>query len=854
MVFWISSGPDQLEKFKSNVGPDIYEKLLNKEADYHEVSRAMEAIGKVDARKVYELDASVKYANARVRPGRFYSEKEVTMPNPALARLGVDETGVRASAMAKLEQVAKSGGHTISPERAQAIVDQVVDNKRMASLALENRAKAGKIDFRDPELGSKLIDNYLTHKPNPAVVKGMRKYDEVAGILDTEDTLTKEADNSFRAAGLSKFDPGGYRRSIRTDLEGANKQVAQNFRERLAEKGYTADQIEKIVKKTGAETLFVQNSTIASLMRLHESDGLVLNKGFLGLLEKKGVKLSEQVLENGQVVRKFYATTPEAKPYVDKVSYWFIPREHGSVAGYIHQYNRVFRSTVLLRPDYYLQNYYDGMLKNYVQGVQIEDYVKMSKVFSGQGTVKIQGETVQAKQVLADMESKGVFSHGSMAEIFDQSMRMAKKMAADGMPVKGQNSVQQLYHWVQKVGGHGEDWLRGAMYLNRIEKGYAPQMAMLDIEKFHFDFSRTTKGIDQFRLFMPFFQATGKTLMIAPEMLGKNPAAFNYFQIQMMNSIERAFNDPTETEALYEMLPSWRKFQDPIMGPRLGDLLGGNSWIYAMMKNSRQAQQGLPQDQVFFKFPAGFDILNPVMAWEQQVLKQGVVSGPLPSALATLFLGLDPFTGKNVDVSRDSISLANRFKEAGKSMLLTGLGMPNTIKMIQQHLRLTDPEYFTPDALLMLNGAFGKFGGVENVDRDFILRMKMLDAGRKQLYKDLIGSVMAEQQGRSTALMVAGSPVGEALSQKFEAKTSLDIFNAMIRSQQEMGTKVAARDYILTKNSKNLVEMINGLNAQVKQLNENYVAVRRSILEAKRRGLTDDQLVKQDIDGEDLDK
>jgi hypothetical protein len=199
--------------------------------------------------------------------------------------------------------------------------------------------------------------------------------------------------------------------------------------------------------------------------------------------------------------------------------------------------------------------------------------------------------------------------------------------------------------------------------------------------------------------------------------------------------------------------------------------------------------------------------------------------------VASLLYGYDPFSGKTIDVAKDAPGFVGRLKYITKQTLLGELGMPNTVKYLQEKFGMKDPETMTPAAALMLNGSFGKFMNIDNVDREYLMKLHALDKGRKAAYQTFKSAVMNENFGNTSALGGArfGS-MGLAIADGIEPFTPVDAYNHFLNIQKDVVKTEAAREYLSTHKASDVAKVIEGMNQQIKELNENYVAVRKAQL------------------------
>lgn len=800
----------------------------------------------------------------------------VTRKRAEEAVLGLEEAPLREQILARVEKAAKEEQVALSPERANDIVDSTMLLKRKNAEGMEAAMRAGKIDV-NRDLSTQMVQNYFVHRVDDRVLKAMRPGKKLDAVFAVADDAERDAAKAIAKKGLNEFDGNLMYRTNRNTVREANERLRQS------------DLANKTMSDAGVTEWFVEDPFVATYMRTVDAKMAAYDKELIDLLETRGLKYTRRA-DGSRMLEPTAnrATAPELwkqqQDMAGKVNYWIVPRQTGNMTAFFNWYNKVFRANVLFRPDHYLQNWAEGMYKNFAQGVKMEDYVTVSKVMHGDPNafLTINGKTVKASELKKTILEWGVRQGNSMEEIIENTMFMAKRISGEGGKIFAESkrglSPSKLLDGVREMGGRGENWVRESMFVNRLNQGYSPMMAAFDVEKFHFDYAKTTKSMDVLRRYIaPFIQHPIKTLQIAPELVGSNLRATNFIHNNFMRGLERAFNDPTSTAMIGTLAPSWLQMQNPRYTESSGDFkaahdraaqftadyLGPNSWLAKAMTreaNSMVSATGLPTNQTVLKLPIGLDALNQFASWEQQVMNGGPLSGPVLNSAMALIYGYDPFQGKTVDIIAGEPNGEQRIKAALQTAFYSALGYPNLMRAIKQYAPgLPDPEGMTPTAALMIHGSVGKFVRIENLDRQYIMRLKVLESQQKEAYKKLIGTILSESAGKSYAMSAAGR--GKVLERLFDTvtpKTARDVheelrakqFESVVQSQAaNILTQMRTGKYV-PGSLEDMVSEVKGINLAIKEMNENFETLRSNILQEAREGKTADQLVDEGINGQ----
>jgi hypothetical protein len=718
-----------------------------------------------------------------------------------------------------LEQAAKKGVQ-IESNRLEQIADAGKKIKDENALDIQERVGGGLlfVDPKKPEAVEGLIENYLVHKISPEAKAYARKNPELAAAAQ-EAILAKRIRNDLRESTLSTFDSGKYSRKIQTTLEEANSIMKD---------------------KTGVAKWFIDDPLVATAMKRADTKRLLRDKELIEKISKHGIPKSEALkkgLRDYRPIRipEYRGSLPSddlvfPPKIADKIGYYVTPRETGQFVSYLDSYNRLFRTFALAKMDYYMQNWGENVFKNWVQGVKLSDYADLVKISKGRGDIDIGGKKIPAIELRRQIQKYGIDSGGQFVEGLEPALFAAKKMMRERVkegirnPIRGAaDAVKSGFGLVREAGVRGENYTRRALFLNRLKKGMSAEAAALDVEKYLFDFSRTTKSMDTLRRFYdPFIQAAIKSAYIMPEMLLKAPEKYNFLHNNMMGALEAAAQDPVTASEVKAILPYYRQIQDPIVGP----ILTGNNWLYKIFTNT----SGEPREElggktaVLFKAPIGADILNRFALWDQEVGKQGGLISPLIRSFAIYATGRDPFTGKNIDPPNNAADTARRLNYAFNSTLESAVPFPNTLKLIKQELGIGDVQYFTPRAVLLLHGNLGKFVNVTNLDKEYFFRKLSFHRAHQGLMKEMVSRLTAEMQGRTADLRVSDKPfLKRVLDEVNQYSSSRNTYSKILKNRRDAAATLGLGEHLSEGGS--LVEIIRDikdLERQNKLLNKQY--------------------------------
>lgn len=754
---------------------------------------------------------------------------------------------------------AKTLGLTVNPERVNQMAEVGARIKQENNMDLAERVSAGLVE--DPK--SRTIENYLVHKISPEAAEFIRKAknknSRISELLNGSDPaemaaaieearLQKQVNSVTKGSQVSTYDSGSFKRGLRTTLDQANEYMRA---------------------KTGVQKWFIEDPVLATAMKRAETRKLIRDKELLDVASKYAVvpsgvgemnqlrKLGYANIAHPELAAKGYSANGKSivtamypKEIASKLGYYITPREVGNISAFIDSYNRVFRTFALAKPDYHVQNWGENLLKNYVQGVKLEDYADALKVnlpraskltgASDADRLSIMGKTVSSDSVRADVARLGIHTGGQFREglrsvIFSGKKLWADQNLAQKAGTAGKYTAGGVFHLLEAVGTRGENLTRTALYINRLKRGFAPEAAAFEVERWLFDFSRNSRATDVTRRFVdPFIQAAIKTAFITPELLASRPGAYSA-QVTLLKALERSFNDPATVDDVARLMPPYQAIQDRYVGP----LLPGNHWLVA---------GAIPKDgligkaAMLFSVPIGPDILNKFALFDPQVLQQNSgVSQPILRGIGVLLTGQDPWSGKDIDIAKNSPDISKRLQAAVVEAMKGALPFPNTSKFILQKLKIGDPQYFTPDALLLLQGGFGKFVTVLNLDREFLFRQITFASIRKEILGKFVSAVRAEAGGRILGDEWYGNLVNR-WNKRYS--NSAEIYQELMGQTLQASARSGAAQHLAGQlSSDDLRAFLRDLDRTISESNASYVTIRRSMMKSF-----------QDVKAEDRDR
>jgi hypothetical protein len=750
---------------------------------------------------------------------------------------------------------------TVDPTRMDQIKDAALKIKLTNALDTAERIKAG--DIHTGNIAQRTIESYLVHKISPRAEAWLRGNPKMAAAVEEAGLLTK-MEGLTKGSTLSSYDPGKRFRAVRTTLEEANQIMKE---------------------KTGFSDFFHTDPIATTAVKRLETQKFLRDKQLLEAISQKAVPRENlRQVKFGNIVEfvdsegKRYAPIPHPdfkgqtfmimdknlkkniwvkqedllfpKEIADKISYQILPRQTGNISAFMDSYNRIFRGNALMKVDYYLENWIDNVLKNHVNGVKLEDYVDTYKIlFDKGGSVNIGGKEVPLASLKETLMKYNVMSQGHFSEVnsIDQALFMGKKVAYEqGLlnkaKIAGENAnkmVGEVFKGLHVVGDRGENMTRAAFMTSLLKRGYAPEMAAFEVEKWLFNFKRTTQNMDYVRRFIaPFAQAAFKTAEITPGLLARKAYVLNAYENTLMKTVANAYNDPVTNWAVQQLYPDYYRLHDRVAGA----LLPANHWL-AILATKGENRFGLPVS-LSLGLPGGLGILNQFLLWDNTVQAQWGGASPQLRTFGIMLTGKDPWNGANVDISKNAPDLSRRLNYAVKQSIRSVFASPNIEKILYKHMGVGDPQYFEPEVLSLIHGNFGKFGRMTNLDKEYLFKTFALVATEKELTKTLASSLAKELTGRTTDVALNDKDFFKRLLDQ-RAFSSAEVYEALTANHDKLAKTQLAREILSNpgqvQDPKVLVGMIKNLQETSKQLNENYKVVTQESFKA-RQGLRAEEI------------
>lgn len=706
-------------------------------------------------------------------------------------KYGASEAEIRAMIKQRVQKEADRLGIRLDPGKAEAIEEGVVATKKYNNRTLERQVEFGHIDSKDAH--KHVIENYLTHKLSPEAEAFRKSHPNNPELVSSfvEAQETQKLVRAVKGKTLMAYNPNQRARQIRNTLEEANAIMRE---------------------KTGVTNWFQTNPFVAAMERNALSLKHARDKKLLDTISQYGYQPQNaaekrRLMEAGWkpilhpefdgkqvIIKKFndeaYREAKGMAPdhvnqkqftktvkmnyhdvlfpgeVAEKISYDIIPRAMGTMTNinaYMDTYNRVFRTTTLLKPDYYLTNWTGNIVKNVVNGVKMEDWVDAANALLGKEgttfTMIENGKRVEKPiSELRALIDKWNVRSSHFNEDLEPSLYAAKKVTRESPGTfsreQGLEKVKQLMTTMNKVGARGENFTRIAMFVNRIKEGYTPERAAFEVEKFLFDFGRTTHNLDVTRRWMaPFIQHAIKTAAVAPELIGKAPGVWNAWHNSIPHTLQAAFNDPIQASAIAKIMPSYFKNQDRIAGP----LFTGNVWLAANAQVDQDKQGGKQTFVTTLGLPGGMEIMNQFgFFFDSDIARQDTMA-PVLRSIAILFAGKDPYDGKDIDVTKD-FQPVKRLNWAVRQFVLGAVNFPAVSKIAAVKFGLKDSTYYEGASIALWNSMMGRFGKITNLDREFQFRIMHFAANEKALRSALASQIIKENTGRTADITLAKYP------------------------------------------------------------------------------------------------
>lgn len=792
------------------------------------------------------------------------------------AVLGLHQNELEPQIRKQVQKVAADLGHELPPQRLDAVVNDVMQIKKMNAIAVQAQQAAGKLSLEQP-LSEQLIENYVAHVMDIRVAKAKSKMENIS-VDEAMNWTEKEAVKAIEGAKLttSKHVFGQQREATR-GMTIAESNAAMS------------DKYADLLKKAGTNSFFVDSAYEAAFMNMNQKIKAANSKHFIDYLETRGFKWvpadSKVIIKDGEVVK--YSSGPGrflpddahypksgsgdayrlrawAENSAAKLTY-AVARTEGNFTKMANIYNRVFRSSALFKPAYYLQNWADALYKNMTQYVLPTDYTDAVKAFSNKGQILLDGRLQPAKALMNEIETLGVVKFSHSAEAYFNSVAMGKRLTAEGAPAEI-GKAKRLVNWIEQFGASGENISRAALYINRRKQGYNPTQALYDVENIHFNFGETTKNLDRVRTFFPFFQFPVKSLRIAGELTVRRPGLSSQF-VTFQDKLDKALNDPMESALISRISPGYKQIQNGIPAKDMtkafeqynnfiDDILGANSWVAKNLLTARyseEAYSALSKYGLSVKFPVGPDALTPWMVWEKAVRDSGgPMSGPLADAMMVLLTGVDPFTKESYDIGPDgggkNVLGASMYQLASGALIF-----PQAAKVLKQAFNPPDDRFFTPPAQLWIKGMFGGqmgFIDIDNLDRMYLFKKSRLMAE----YKDLT----AKFNMLNKREVINGNANTSWLSQ-VPGTTAKEVYNEILAIRRDVMAINLNEENIKPKRDRGypvpdlakVVADMKGILKENKEMDDNYVMMKNGLVKSNakaRKALSESQTINDQPD------
>lgn len=799
--------------------------------------------------------------------------------------IGKSERQVFEHLVKNVEAAAKKAGVSLAPGRAEAIVDGALKIKKLNAEVIERRLLSKHISVED--LRTKMIENYLVHKIHPEAVAQLKRD---KGLHATAEMITngmeKDLQRVIGRSTVSSFDPTKFKRKNVGTLLDVNEKLRENGKVKdffirdpfIATALQSAETLKSLRDKALLETISKHGVRVlpedeARIKYLKDQGYEPINhplfeKKLIQIVDNSKWEQAKMVISKAGHDPKQYARANGIRKndfsktinvklsemlfpreIAQKISYDIIPGagKFMNATAFMDYYNKVFRSTALFKPDYYLENWVDNILKNMTNGVKIEDWKDAAKILMAKDEshiINIAGKPMTIGQIRKELQTYDINSSTHFAESIDKVLFTGKKVAYEHSIVgKGKMGVDvakdlvgKVFGGMHAVGTKGENYTRLAYYINQRRLGMDPKRAAFQVEKFLFDFSRTTAPMDITRRFYaPFIQAALKTARIAPELVGKNPALWNFYENNFLRVLEDNFNDPVTVLAVKQQLPDYFKLHDRVVGP----LFPANHWVSILAGADPNSPIKNPI-AIALGLPGGMAILNQFFVWNDQINRQNM-SAPFLRSFTVLMTGKDPWTNKDLDMSRDVHSFTTNLNWATRTWVDSAIAMPMMKKYIMQKYGIGESRFYDTDVVLAFHASVSKFGKVVNMDKEYQFKMFALTSAEKALKTALSRHASAEMLGKTGDIISYNKPLEKKIVNWYTApRSSAEVFalfqEASINAQMaSVGMAATLKDSSLKPEQ--IAALIKNIQSTRDQLNNAYKTTTQMVFQFKGQAL-----------------
>ena len=232
--------------------------------------------------------------------------------------------------------------------------------------------------------------------------------------------------------------------------------------------------------------------------------------------------------------------------------------------------NDLFKSWAIASPGFHSRNFFGGVFNNALAGVDADSYRRFHALYgpvrramaegasvedqvramrSGRRAQKL-AQTAEGQRILDGMEQMirfGMLNGGQTTELANIARLRGQPGQRRINPFNPNNLVTGA---LRTPTSHVENYLRGALALDRFMKGGTIQDAYSDVYKYHFDYddlSAFERGV--MRRAVPFYTWTRKNLPLQIEMMMTNPKIYN-----RTFSLKRELERDAEAEGA---MPKW---------------------------------------------------------------------------------------------------------------------------------------------------------------------------------------------------------------------------------------------------------------------------------------------------------
>lgn len=781
-------------------------------------------------------------------------DKKYPGPGPVRPNIGVkmvpfgselgtyDMDALRKHMSEKIDGLAQ--GLNANLERREEIIDGAMAIKHANSQINGRQFSAGLIP--EEHLSSMIMKNYLAHVPSDegraaAKLKALSDTQMQSLLENQEKTISKGFDQIINSSRLSGFNQTRMERSILLPMEEAQKQMSELY---------------------GVKNFYVDNPFISTAMRWAQSEKLIADKKFLDQLIHFGVEPASKEQRLALQVRGWgpldipdfkgktltvkidgipKSVTMESRLFppnvVSKVGHWIKPREVGAFGQWIGAYNRVFKTMALMTPGFHLRNTVEDLFKYYTTGGSVKNMVT--------GTVAQLLPLLPGSVARSSVEINGVKrTYAELAEMakglrgasLSRDPGLAEHMFAGKQVFQtiGSNlkdpiqMAKNIVHSMYAIGEGGVHAMRSAQYFDLLDKGYSQSAALFRTEQLMFDFRRATPAIDVARTYWdPFIQHAIKTAFLTPELVAKNPAAYNRFITNLPKYLSWAMSDPVTSQYLNQVAPDYIKHRDPVGSL----LLPGDSFLAAMFQPPKQGMA------MFVTPEFGPGILRKFNIWDDQVVKQRLGFGPAMNSLITVVTGMDQ-QNKPVDADPNHPDFVTRALRASLDAASTAaFATPGVLNWVRDMAGMQVPNALPSTNMKLAQAMFGQFIHFDDFNKDYMFKSIALQGAYSQLQRQLPTALARELQGKDISLYMADKPkILRDLYEKAYPSSAQSIWDRYSTDLQDQQMSRAGIEGLTgQKSASQIFSEMKGIKQTLDRMNQVHEDQVRAMLEARSK-------------------